>query len=82
MAANKMATNKLPKGWSVENLGFINAVKFTSPGNAGLLWTDGEWFITCDNVSMPARGIEMATSQKEARVVGIAFINSLGEDGE
>lgn len=70
----------LPTGWAVEMLGSINAVKFISPGNMGLLWTDGEWFMTCNDVSMPARGIEIATTQKQARAIGTAFVNSLGEE--
>lgn len=63
---------KLPKGWRVEMLGLINAVQFVH-ADRSLLWCDGQWTLTMRGVTRPV-SLGYASTQKDARAVGEAFI--------
>ncbi len=71
---------KIPRGWRVELLGLINAVKFDN-GTRSLLWCDGRWTLTQNSVTMECRAIPYAADVKKARQVGAAFIAMI-EGGE
>jgi hypothetical protein len=64
----------LPKGWRVEMLGIIAAVRFTSPAGSDLTWSDGAWTIGRGSVAMSARGVPAARTMAEARRVGTAWL--------
>lgn len=65
----------LPTGWRCEQLGLIGAVQFTGPAGHSLLWCDGAW--TQGPRGIPAPGVPVAHSVKEARRAGAAFLAAL-----
>jgi hypothetical protein len=68
----------LPPGWSVELLGIANAVTFSHDSGQGLLWCDGRWSMTsASGWKVPAPGVPVAHSVKEARKAGTAFLVAL-----
>lgn len=73
-------TPTLPKGWSVELLGLINAVRFTGPIAAELLWTDSKWYLTNGTTMVELHSLGYASTQIEARRIGSEFINKMEED--
>ncbi len=70
---------RLPKGWTVELQGLAASVIFRGPHGSQLLWTDGEWFVTSGRHAMPAPGVPMARTMREARAVGSAFLMATSE---
>lgn len=65
---------KLPPGVRVEILGLIGAVQFTLSPATQLLWCDGAWSLVGNGRPMPAPGVPVASTIKEARAVGTAWI--------
>ena len=73
------AVRSLPKGWTVEALGLIEAVQFRN-GNMELCWCDGQWTVGSARMQVPARCIPEARTMKEARTIGTKFINDTEGD--
>jgi hypothetical protein len=67
-----------------EFLGLIDGVVLPLPGtNARLVWCDGQWAIEAQGfhgpLSRPADGVPAATTAKDARRIGEAWIAAFEE---
>ena len=70
----------LPAGWSVELLGMIGMVKFSSRDGRVLEWVDGTWYVARGHVHRTAAGVPAAHSMLEARRIGTAWLTSIDEE--
>lgn len=73
-----MSQATLPKGWRVENLGLISAVKFShSTNRTTLMWCDGSWTMGSGNTTRATEALHPAGTMKEARSIGTAWITKV-----